>query len=290
MADTTVPPRDTRLNVGMVLVRPVRDTQAETFSQEFIAGLDQSIGEAGGTIIVKIVPDEQSERETYRHWAETGRIETVVIEDFTVSDTRLALLNDLGLDVMVTGDLDLAGDWPAIWTDHAKAMRLAVVALHEMGHQVIARVSGPTQFRHSVARSAAFFEATAELGMSPSEALGDYSQQSGYEATTSLLDHDEPPTAIIYDNDLMALGGLERAADAGLSVPSALSIVAWDDSVRCQMSDPPLAALSHDVRQIGQMVGQAISEARAGRIAREETPPPTLVIRGSVGRPIAGRA
>jgi DNA-binding LacI/PurR family transcriptional regulator len=289
MADNGVHAAGSRLSAGMVLVRPVRDTQAETFSQEFIAGLDQSIGAAGGTILVTVVSDEQSERAIYRHWAESGTIDTVVIEDFTTADTRLALLDELGLDVMVTGDLDLAGERSAIWTDHAKAMRLAVVALHDLGHRVIARVSGPTHFRHSVARSAAFFEATAELGMFPSEALGDYSQQSGYAATQSLLDAAEPPTAIIYDNDLMALGGLEQASESGRAVPGDLSIVAWDDSVRCQMSDPPLAALSHDVRQIGQMVGNAISETRAGHIVREETPPPTLVLRGSVGRLDAAR-
>lgn len=285
MAERRNATRHARLAVGLVLVRPVRDTQAETFSQEFIAGLDQAIGAAGGDILVRVVSDEQSERATYRHWAESGQIGSVVVEDLTVADTRLAYLDELGLDVVVSGDVDLAGERPAIWTDHAGAMRLAVEALHDFGHRVVARVSGPTQFRHSLARSAAFFEAATKLGMSPSEALGDYSRRSGSLATRELLAVDDPPTAIIFDNDLMALGGLAHAQETGRSIPDDLSIIAWDDSVRCQMATPPLAALSHDVRQIGQMVGEAVARADSGEHYTAETPPPTLVLRSSVGRP-----
>ncbi|WP_410554757.1 LacI family DNA-binding transcriptional regulator [Arthrobacter globiformis] len=175
-----------------------------------------------------------------------------------------------------------------MWTDHAGAMRLAVVALHDLGHRVIAHVSGSPYASGTpwhVGRSAAFVEATAELGIAHSETQGDYSRQSGAEAIRSLLAVEQPPTAIIFDNDLMALGGLAQAGKSGRLVPDDLSIVAWDDSVRCQMTDPPLVAVSHDVRQIGQMIGDAITQARAGHLVRAETPPPTLVLRGSVRGP-----
>ncbi|WP_368497747.1 LacI family DNA-binding transcriptional regulator [Herbiconiux sp. A18JL235] len=285
MVDGDTRTGDAGLALGMVMVRPVRDTQAEAFSQELIAGIDEAMSSAGGSFLVKIVGDEESELETYRHWAATARIGSVIIEDLTVTDGRLALLGELGLDVVVSGDLDLAGDRPAIWTDHSRAMRLAVLALHDLGHRRIARVSGPTQFRHSLARSAAFVEVTKELGIRPLEAIGDYSRQSGAAATRELLDREHPPTAIIFDNDLMAVGGLAHATESGCAVPGDLSIVAWDDSVRCQISDPPLAALSHDVRQIGEMLGAAVVEAQRGRTVRDETPPPTLVLRGSVTAP-----
>lgn len=270
-------------SVGMVLVRPSRALQAETFSQEFIAGLDASISRAAGKFLVKVVPDEASERETYEHWAASGSIRSVVIEEFTVSDTRRTLLEDLNLEVTVVGDIEVAGAGPAIWTDHAGAVRLAVESLRSLGHGVIARVSGPKHFRHSIARSEAFFKIGAELDVDVAEAFGDYSRQSGVMATRELLATNEAITAILYDNDLMALGGLAEIEAHGMRVPNDISIVAWDDSVRCQMSMPPLAALSHDVREIGEIAGEAAAQARNGTIMRAETPPPVFVLRQSTG-------
>jgi len=45
----------------------------------------------------------------------------------------------------------------------------------------------------------------------------DYSFEAGAEVTRSLLGRRWPPTAIIYDNDLMAVAGLGIARDLGFS-------------------------------------------------------------------------
>ncbi|WP_426323532.1 substrate-binding domain-containing protein [Microbacterium sp. E-13] len=287
MIDTRTPDTPERWAVGMALVRPSRDLQAESYSQELIAGLDEAVARAGGSFLVKIVPDEASERATYEQWAKDGRIHSVVIEEFTVSDTRRALLEELGFGITVLGDVDLAGDHSAIWNDHAAAVDLAMRSLYDLGHRAIARVSGPDHFQHSRVRSAAFFEVGAALGIHVQEALGDYSRRSGARATRELLASAPPPTAIVYDNDLMALGGLEVIEAEGLRVPEDVSVVAWDDSVRCQMSIPPLAALSHDVREIGRSAGEAAARERAGEIVREESPRPVFLTRGSVAPPSA---
>src|ERR1039458_7375768 len=69
----------------------------------------------------------------------------------------------------------------------------------------------------------------------------------GIEAPRTLLRGKRPPTAIIYDNDVMAVSGLGAAQRMGVQVPADLSIVAWDDSPLCQLVHPPLTALSRDI-------------------------------------------
>ncbi|MDT3316384.1 LacI family DNA-binding transcriptional regulator [Microbacterium sp. KSW4-11] len=285
MSDEDSRGRADRWAVGMALVRPSRDLQAESYSQELIAGLDEAITRAGGTFIVKVVPDEAAERATYQQWAEDGRIRSVVIEELTITDTRRPLLEEYGLEVTVLGDRVFAGDWPVIWNDHAAAMKLAMDAMQDLGHRSVARVSGPLHFHHSAARSSAFFALGAARALVVTEAVGDYSRQSGVKAVRELFNVEEPPTAIIFDNDLMALGGLAEITGRGLRVPEDVSIVAWDDSVRCQMSIPPLAALSHDVHEIGESAGEAASVARHGRVIRKESPRPIFLPRASVGPP-----
>ena len=67
---------------------------------------------------------------------------------------------------------------------------------------------------------------------------GDYTGENGAAATRRLLQGAEPPTAIVYDNDLMAVSGLGAAQQSGVEVPAELSIVAWDDSPLCEVVHP----------------------------------------------------
>ncbi|MGJ0223669.1 substrate-binding domain-containing protein, partial [Streptococcus pyogenes] len=94
----------------------------------------------------------------------------------------------------------------------------------------VARVTGPAALLHTVHRTRTLHEAAQALGVSATVVEGDYTERSGAELTRRLLEGPDAPTAIVFDNDVMALGGLAAAAEAGVDVPERLSVVAWDDS------------------------------------------------------------
>src|SRR5690606_14605312 len=84
-------------------------------------------------------------------------------------------------------------------------------------------------------------------------------------ATRELLTSPTRPTALIYDNDVMAIAGLAVAQEMGLAVPGDLSIVAWDDSPLCQLVHPPLTALSRDIPAYGAHAARRLLDVIAGR-------------------------
>jgi LacI family repressor for deo operon, udp, cdd, tsx, nupC, and nupG len=273
----------------MVLVRASRDLQAESYWQELVAGLDDAISAGGGQFILKIVPDDAGEREAYAMWAAAGRIRTVIIENFRTDDTRRTQLEDLGLEAVVIGSPEEAADRPSVRTmNNEEAARVAVEALYTLGHRAIAHVPGPSHFSHSIVRTAAFAALASEFDIRVVELQGDYSRESGAAAVRSLLAGDQHVTAVVCDNDLMAVGALAEAVERGVQVPGELSIVAWDDSVRCQMSLPPLAALSHDVREVGRIAGDIAVQAHTGRTVRSDAQPPVFLARGTVSPPFSG--
>jgi len=169
-----------------------------------------------------------------------------------------------------------------VWTLDDEAMAAAVQYLVGLGHRRIAHIGGPMRMAHTQVRARAFDAECQRLGVEPSWAEGDYHEASGRAAIATLLATSAPPTAVVVDNDLMALGVLEGARARPARVPEALSVLAWDDSPLCQLADPPLSAVAHDVQDVGVLTADALLNAIGGGEARVRcTTPATVVERGS---------
>ncbi len=69
-------------------------------------------------------------------------------------------------------------------------------------------------------------------------------------------------TGIICASDPLALGAIRAARRAGLSVPTDLSVIGYDDSAFMSCTDPPLTT----VRQPIEAIGRAAVELLAGQI------------------------
>src|ERR1019366_4408108 len=105
---------------------------------------------------------------------------------------------------------------------------------------------------------------------------------AGAEMTRRLLARPEPPTAIIYDNDVMAVAGLRAAQGLGVVVPDQLSLVAWDDSTLCRLSSPAMTTMSRDVHEYGVRVVRSIFEILdGGPVTERWSPTARLTPRGT---------
>ena len=245
--------------IGLVLARPARLLGVEPFFMEFIAGIEETLAERGLSILLHMVATHEAEIEAYRRWADRRLVDVVVVVNLVADDQRPAVLRELGLPCLLVGNWP-AQELPAVRTDDAQAEHSAVAHLLGLGHRHIARVSGPARLLHTQARTAALLEECRAVGVEPVLVEGDYSDRSGAELTRQLLGLAQPPTAIIYDNDVMAVAGLRSAQDLGVAVPAQLSLIAWDDSTLCRLSSPALTTMSVDVHEQGVRVALSILE------------------------------
>jgi DNA-binding LacI/PurR family transcriptional regulator len=201
----------------------------------------------------------------------------------------VGLVERLGLPVVAVGHPSLTGGLTSVWTDDATAVREAVRYLAALGHRRIARVGGAADLGHTSIRTAAFDEAAGALALAGAwQVATDFSGDAGARATRSLLTAAPPdrPTAIVYDNDIMAVAGLSVAAEMGLRVPQDVSLLAWDDSQLCRLTHPTLSAMSHDVHGFGAEVARTLfSVLTGGAAASHPVPTPVLTPRGSTAPP-----
>jgi DNA-binding LacI/PurR family transcriptional regulator len=168
-------------------------------------------------------------------------------------------------------------------------VEVVVAHLAALGHQRIARVGGLTKYWHTTLRAAAFAEVAATAGLDAVQAEADYTAEHGAETTRELLQSPGPPTAILYDNDVMAVAGLSAAQRLGVSVPADLSIVSWDDSALCELTHPALTSVGRDIAGVGAMAARMLREMTDGQRPRHaQEPAEGLIARGSTG-PLALR-
>ncbi|MFI7382868.1 LacI family DNA-binding transcriptional regulator [Streptomyces sp. NPDC049813] len=276
--------------VGLVLRRPAHQLGLEPFYMEFISGVQSVVSAGSGALLLRLVGSLDEEIDLQRHWWRTRRTAGSVLVDFREHDPRGPLLARIGMPAVAIGHPSLTGPFPALWTDDATAITEAVRYLAALGHRAVARVGGSPELGHSAIRGAAFCAAARRAGLDAARQLStDFSGEAGARATRSLLTAERRPTAIVYDNDLMAVAGLAVAAELGLGVPADVSLLAWDDSQLCRLTRPTLSAMSHDIHGFGAEAARALDDVLTGaRPGARQVPTPRLIPRGSTAPP-AGR-
>src|SRR5664280_1632063 len=275
------------LAVGLVIARTPETLGADPFFGYFISGIETVLSERGYALMLQVVGDEQSEHESYRQLAANGRVDGVFLTDMRVDDLRPQLLEDLGLPTVVIGPVPRNGPWSAVNIDDQLGIVAAVEHLVALGHQRIAHVSGPSELVHSVSRRTAWMRAVSDAGLPPGPCItADFSAQGGADATTALLGLNEPPTAIVYANDLMAIAGMSTAISLGVEVPGQLSVTGFDDAPLSAYIQPALTTVRTDVVGWGRAAAEQLLSVVDREAVREiDLPAPEFVIRASTAPP-----
>jgi DNA-binding LacI/PurR family transcriptional regulator len=268
---------------GLVLARPAKTLALEPFFMEFIAGVETELAAHSMALTIQLVRDTNEEIAVYRRWWGERRVDGVLMVDLRIEDARVDELVRLGMPVVVIGGPIPEGP-PAVWHDEKSVVIEAVRYLAALGHERIAHVAGTSEFVHTMQRTDAFRSAIEELGLEPVVLSTDYSPESGARATRKLLMSREPPTAILFDSDLLAVTGLGVAQQMGFLVPDDVSIVGWDDSLISQVVHPPLTAITRDIAMYGTTaIRHLLGVINEGVTGDVETARGELTPRGSTG-------
>jgi len=271
---------------GLILARDPRILGSEPFHMMFIAGLQAELSRRGYALLLQLTATAAEELELYPRWSSERRVDAVIVVDMRVDDPRVGTLCALGMPAVFVGDPSQTGGFTTVWTDDAAAMTAAIRRLVELGHRRFGRVAGTPEFSHTRVRDRAFEQVITAEGVTGTIIHADYSDAAGRQATRDLWALPERPTAIVYDNDLMAVAGLSAFSEMGVEVPAEVSLLAWDDSHLCAITHPQLSALHHDVMAFGAHVGRRLFELLDGaEPAAHADSTPGLLERESTGPP-----
>ncbi|MDX2394426.1 MULTISPECIES: LacI family DNA-binding transcriptional regulator [unclassified Streptomyces] len=312
--------------VGLVLARPAHTLGVESFFLQLVSGIQEVLSASRTALLFQVVEDIDAECAVHRRWWAERRVDGVLVVDPRTRDPRPELLTALGLPAVMiggtgevgTGEVD-AGEvdtggvgsgrirpgepspgppgtglrpaLSAVRADDARAMADVLGHLHALGHRRIAHVAGLPGLAHTARRVSSLRAEALRLGLAGDQVESvttDYSDTEGAAATRRLLARPRPPTALVYDNDVMAVAGSAVAAELGVAVPGRLSIVAWDDSALCRVTHPRLTALVRDTAGFGRLAAEELLAVLGGSAPRvRESELPRLEPRESTAPPAA---
>ncbi|WP_431683525.1 LacI family DNA-binding transcriptional regulator [Kitasatospora sp. KL5] len=276
--------------IGMAITRDTAGAGLDSVHMALIGGIESVLTERPCALLLHIAADPEAELALYRQWWQSGRVNGSVLIGVSADDPRIEAVQRLGMPVVAVAPPQFSGPFPAVTGDDAAATTEAVRYLAALGHRRIAHVRGPAALGRSILRAEAFEVTAADLGLADAPSVHtDLSAHGGARATRQLLAGADRPTAILYDNDIMAVAGVAVAAEMGLRVPADVSIVAWDDSDLCRITWPALSALSHDPFAFGAEVAHCLLELLDnGHAPSRIIGAPVLVPRGTTAPPPRG--
>jgi LacI family transcriptional regulator len=139
---------------------------------------------------------------------------------------------------------------PSTTLDDVAAAREIAEHVLSLGHRDIAIIKGDPTHASSEARLLGYSQALHAAGV-PMRLdriePGLFTRDSGHRAGRQLLTRADRPTAILAQNDDMAVGALIAARELGLEVPRDLTIVGFDDSEVAQISWPRITTIRQPV-------------------------------------------
>lgn len=176
--------------------------------------------------------------------------------------------------------------------DDVAAARSLAEHLLSLGHRRFGIILGDPTHYASEARFEGYRQALEAAGIAMRDVAieqGDFTYPSGEAAAKRLLARSQRPSAILAQNDDMAVAAIQSARELGLEVPRDLSVTGFDDSEVARLVWPRLTTVRQPVFEMARDATDKLVRQLSG-----EDPGPTrlhphqLMIRESTAAPSDG--
>jgi DNA-binding LacI/PurR family transcriptional regulator len=276
--------------IGLVVPQSTHDIFANPFLPELIRGIGDVCDAQG--IAVVVVPPVRGSIATA---IEGALVDGLILLGLEEDHPQLQLVRRGGIPVVA---LDV-GSWdgaPVIATDDAGGTKAAAEHLAALGHREVAIVliaghpdsavdetAGISARRMAGIRAGFGLDSNGDGPVQLRIVSAPVSEEGGRAAFAALAD-DGLPTAVMAMSDVLAIGVMNAASDAGMQLPRDLSVVGFDDIPAASWTTPRLTTVHQPIREKGYLAAeQLITRIRARRPQdpRTQVLPTRLVVRGS---------
>ena len=273
--------------IGIILPPSSRDVYENAFYLEAIRGISQFCN--GREFVSNVVTGQDDEEllRAVRTLAKEDHAGGFIVLYSREHDPVIDYLYSEGLLYVLIGKAkQYANQTIYIDNDNLLAGQEATEYLYGLGHRKIAYVGSEYTMLFSAERKTGYQMALSRHGL---PLIADYCVEVGQisldenEPFLTLVNLDDPPTAAVVSDDILAVALKRVCVQQGLSVPEDLSIVSFNNSLFARISSPQLTSVDINSFQLGiEAASQLINHIEnPNLLATKIIIPHSLIIRGS---------
>jgi len=263
------------------------------FTSSFVQGIENVARDNGIKVLLGLTEGRRDLLDRHYEMISGKQADGLILLDInrpTVIEMRKP--GDPPLPIVIACEYEDGIDLPRVRIDDIEAAATAAGHIAGLGHSKIAIISGPTTQRMSRDRQRGFRLGLRRSGVSIDETLiahGNFTVESGAHAAACLLDSGKSFTAILCENDEMAVGAIHVIASRGLRVPDDISIIGIDNLRFAEFANPGLTTIALPTTAIGEQAMRLMLDFDfdAESAAREVILPHELIVRDSTAAPKA---
>jgi len=272
--------------LGLVLPRSVSSFFTDPYFPHLTQGIAQACNQYDYTLSLFLVSTTEDEEKIFPRLSRQGLMDGILVQSGQIGEQLIERLVHSNVPLVIAGRPFETEGISYIDVDNVAAAAGAVEHLVRLGRQRIATIAGQPGSTVSIDRLEGYRQAIRAAGWEIDDALiveGDFTETSGYAAMEQLLP--ARPDAVFAASDLMAIGAMRAARDAGLRVPDDVAFIGFDDLPIATLVDIPLTTVRQPVVDFGFRAVEILIDLIENGIqpARQIMMETTLIVRDSCG-------
>jgi DNA-binding LacI/PurR family transcriptional regulator len=246
----------------MLQPHPGDQKYGEPFFIPFLTGLQARLAERGLDLLVLMGAPGDYQQERLRRVVEGGWADAVVLAWTRRSDERIDYLTEVGFPFATLGRSRSGGaSYPWLDLDFERAGEEAVDRLVAAGHRRIAAVGQSLGLNFGHLFLAGYRRGLRRHGIQADRRLiaaGNINEAGGYAVTPEVMDGPNPPTAIIFNNDAMAVGGCKALIEMGIQPGRDVAVIVIVDTPLCRYFSPALTSFRPPLEALGSRLAEML--------------------------------
>ena len=258
----------------------------DPFFSEILQGIEDVLQEAGYSLFVAASNRDPSREKTIVKAMRERQVDGVIVCTTQFGDEYRSQLEHFGFPIVAIGNLEGTNyKWLICHDDFDGSVQITK-HLIELGHRKIACLGNSRAERTTRGRLESFIQEMNAANLPiPDEYIyhcPNGRPEGGEIGAKHCLDLDDPPTAIICFNDMMAIGVVKALREAGLQVPRDCSVVGFDDISIAAYTYPSLTTLKQPKYQLGYQAAQMMYKILQSQAEISSARGQTLMLRGEL--------
>lgn len=241
--------------IGIILPASAREVYENSFYLEAVRGISHYCNQRQYMTTIVTGQDEEEILKAIQSMSRSGKVDGFIVLYSRKDDPVIDYLFSEGLLYILIGKAtQYTNQTLYIDNDNLLAGEEATEYLYQLGHRKIAYLGSDSSLIFAADRKSGYQLALTKHGLPVRPEycveVPNVSQDNTEEISVLLLQED-PPTAIVVSDDILAVS-LERVClQNNVSIPKNLSIISFNNSLFARLTSPQLTSIDINSHQLG---------------------------------------